>query len=227
MRRLVLLPVLALLAAPPVLAQSPALRHTLAEATVRLDSGCTGALAERAQLVVTALHCVKDGRESVGIRLSNGEQRTGWVVATDDVADQAVLFLETPAHLTPLRIARRTQIRGTVLFFSGHPDRPRPQEARLDRIGTCPSLPQLPNALFTTIHGQPGDSGAPLVDGAGEIVGLVHGGAQCQIATPANTLLALVHLVLHPPPPVSVQQVRTERAEAARVCRHDMPRSCA
>mgnify|MGYP000234512575 CR=1 FL=1 len=34
---------------------------------------------------------------------------------------------------------------------------------RLDRIDVCPSLPHLPDALFTSIQGVPGDSGAPLV----------------------------------------------------------------
>jgi S1-C subfamily serine protease len=70
------------------------------------------------------------------------------------------------------------------------------QTARLDRIGQCPSLPALQNALFTSIRGRPGDSGAPLVNAAGEIVGLVHGGAACQIATPADTLATLVERVL-------------------------------
>jgi len=56
----------------------------------------------------------------------------------------------------------------------------------------------LPNALFTTVHGVPGDSGAPLVDTAARIVGLVHGGAQCQIATPADTLARLIDRVLAP-----------------------------
>ena len=123
-------------------------------------------------------------------------ERTAWVVATNDASDQAVLFLEEPADVEPLLIVRRRQIPGTVLYFEGHPDQPRFQSARLDRIGRCPSLPALPDALFTSIDGRPGDSGAPLVDGAGRIVGLVHGGARCHIATPAGTLVRLVDHVL-------------------------------
>src|SRR5262249_7276229 len=64
--------------------------------------------------------------------------------------------------------------------------RPRPQDARIDRRGRCESLPRLPDALFTSLRGEPGDSGSPLVDGAARIIGLVHGGARCQIATPAT-----------------------------------------
>jgi len=50
--------------------------------------------------------------------------------------------------------------------------------------------------LFTTIAGIPGDSGAPLVDSATHVVGLVHGGAQCHIATPSATLQRLIADVL-------------------------------
>jgi S1-C subfamily serine protease len=187
-------------------AQERAVRRLLEQATVRLATGCTGAVAELSQLVVTAGHCVTD-RRSVTVRLADGEERTGWVVATDEASDQAVLFLEEPTGVMPLRIVRRRQIPGTVLYFGGHPDRWALQSARIDRVGVCPSLPRLPNALFTTIHGRPGDSGAPLVNGAGDIVGLVHGGAQCEIATPANTLRMLIDEVLRPEPVVQHARV--------------------
>jgi S1-C subfamily serine protease len=186
-----------LLSALPAGAAERSVRGMLAGATVRLANGCTGAFAERTQLIATAFHCVRD-RDVVTVRTAGGQERTAWVVATDERADQAVLFLEQAEHVTPLRVARRPAAPGSVLYFSGHPDRLGFQEARVDRVGVCPSLPELPNALFTTVKGRPGDSGAPLVDGAGSIVGLVHGGAQCEIATPADTLSALVDLVLRP-----------------------------
>ncbi len=130
------------------------------------------------------------------------------MAATDEVADQAVLLLEDPVPVAPLSLVRRAPIDGTVLYFEGNPRDPRFQEARLDHSGTCPSLPRLANALFTTIRGVPGDSGAPLVDAAGRIVGLVHGGAQCAIATPADTLVRLIDRVLGP------GEVRVTRAGA-------------
>jgi hypothetical protein len=46
----------------------------------------------------------------------------------------------------------------------------------------------------------PGDSGSPLVDGGARIVGLVHGGADCHIATPANTLATMLEDILGPSP---------------------------
>lgn len=190
------------LPALPAAAQvPPAVRRALQVATVHLESvGCTGVVAESRQLVVTARHCVRDGPASVRVRLSTGAVRTAWVVGTDPIADQAVLLLEEPVALEPLSLARRRQIEGTVLYFEGNPKRPRLQAARLDRVGRCPSLPALPNALFTTLRGAPGDSGAPVVDGLGRVVGLVHGGQHCQIATPADALGRLIDRVLQREP---------------------------
>ncbi|TMB52627.1 MAG: trypsin-like peptidase domain-containing protein [Deltaproteobacteria bacterium] len=189
---------LLLLATPAVPTATPGtLRRALHAASVQIDPpGCSGVLAESNQIVVTARHCIDAGVQKLHVRFTNDVTRIAWVVASDEAADQAVLFLEDPVDVEPLPIVRRRQIPGTVLYFEGNPSRPRFQSARLDRIGRCPSLPDLPNALFTSIAGVPGDSGAPLVDVVAEVVGLVHGGARCHIATPADTLVRLVHRVL-------------------------------
>jgi len=184
------------LAAAPAAAERDGVRRALHLTSVEVQSsGCSGALAESRQLIVTAAHCVENVQRVI-VRFTTGWRRAAWVVAVDEVADQAVLFLEDPVPLQPLRIVRRRQIPGTVLYFEGHPARPRFQSARLDKVGRCSSLPALPNALFTSVNGTPGDSGAPIVDAAARIVGLVHGGARCHIATPADTLLRLVDGVL-------------------------------
>jgi S1-C subfamily serine protease len=184
-----------LLVAPVRAAGDLEVRRALQAASVVVETtGCSGVVAENPQIIVTAKHCLEG--QTLRVRLSTGSERTAWVVAVNDASDQAVLFLEEPADVEPLRIVRRRQIPGTVLYFEGNPGRPRFQSARLDRVGRCPSLPDLPDALFTSIDGTPGDSGAPLVDGGGEIVGLVHGGVRCHIATPAGPLARLVDHVL-------------------------------
>lgn len=184
-------------AAPGLAPAPPGVRRALHAASAALEPiGCSGVLAEEPDIVVTALHCVDDEAGAVRVRFTNGTTRTARVAATDPAADQAVLVLDAPVAIEPLPIVHRRQIPGTVLYFEGHPDEPRFQGARLDRIGRCDSLPRLPNALFTGIEGRPGDSGAPLVDVAARIVGLVHGGVRCHIATPADSLLRLVERVL-------------------------------
>jgi S1-C subfamily serine protease len=174
-----------------------AVRAALAATSVVVEpSGCAGVLAESTQVVLTARHCVPGEGRAVRVRFTTGWLRRAWVVARDERADQAALLLEDPVPIEPLPIVRRPQIPGTVLYFTGNPGRPRFQRARLERIGRCPSLPGLPDALFTTIDGVPGDSGAPAVDLAGRIVGLVHGGTRCHILTPAASLLRLVDHLL-------------------------------
>jgi S1-C subfamily serine protease len=184
-------------AEPDALGSPQGIRRALHASSASLDGDrCSGVLAESSELVLTARHCVGQEGDRVRVRFGAGFARGAWVVAIDERADQAVLLLESAVPLEPLTIARRPVIPGAVLYFEGNPSRPRFQTARLDRIGRCQSLPTLPNALFTGIEGTPGDSGAPLVDGAMRVVGLVHGGARCHIATPADTLGRLIDRLL-------------------------------
>jgi S1-C subfamily serine protease len=185
----------ALVAMPAVAARPPEVERALLAASVLVGSGCSGVLVDGPDLVMTAEHCVAGGATHT-LRFSDGSRRTGWVAGVDHAADQALLLLEEPVALRPLALVRQPPIAGTVVYFVGNPSRARLQEAKLDRTGRCPSLPSLPNALFTTIDGVPGDSGAPIVDSAARVVGLVHGGAQCHIATPSDTLRRLIADVL-------------------------------
>ena len=196
--RVVVAVALVLLVASGAYAESSeqTIRRTLHAASVTLEEvGCSGVLAATPDIVLTARHCVEREGQDLHVRFTDGTRRSAWVEAIDRDADQALLILDEPVAITPLVVARRRQISGTVLYFEGNPAKPRFQRARLDHIGRCPSLPNLPNALFTSIHGVPGDSGAPLVDAAVRVVGLVHGGAQCEIATPAETLARLLDRV--------------------------------
>ena len=176
-------------------ARPAAVEQALLAATVLVGSGCSGVLVDGPDVVLTAEHCVT-GSATHALRFSDGAQRTGWVAGVDHDADQALLLLEEPVTLAPLVLSRQQPIVGTVLYFAGNPRSPRFQEAKLERTGRCPSLPGLGSALFTTIAGVPGDSGAPIVDAGSRVVGLVHGGAQCHIATPSETLRRLIADVL-------------------------------
>ena len=177
-------------------AHPPEVERALLAASVLLDGGrCSGVLVDGPDLVLTAEHCV-DGSATHALTFSDGSTRTGWVAGVDHEADQALLLLEETVALKPLALVRQNPITGTVLYFAGNPGRPKFQEAKLEKTGRCPSLPGLNAALFTTIAGVPGDSGAPIVDSGTRVVGLVHGGAQCHIATPSDTLRRLIADVL-------------------------------
>lgn len=182
-------------AATSFAARPPGVEEAILRASVLVGGGCSGVLVDGPDLVLTAEHCI-DGGATHMLRFSDGSERTGWVAGVDHVADQALLLLEEPVALKPLILVRQPPIAGTVLYFAGNPKNPRFQEAKLERTGRCPSLPALGGALFTTIDGIPGDSGAPIVDAGARVVGLVHGGAQCHIATPSDTLRRLIADVL-------------------------------
>ena len=178
---------------PPV---PPTVRKMLAAATVLvLPSRCTGVVIETPWLIATAKHCIDDGAR-LRVRIGRVEYAAE-LVDEDAAADQVVLALDKSVPVEPLGLIRRLPIVGTVLYFRGNPERPRWQAARLDRIAPCANLPALPRALHTSIDGKPGDSGAPLIDLAGQVVGLVHGGPGCRIATPGDRLARLVDRVLH------------------------------
>ncbi len=171
----------------------------LGEATVTLFPGhCAGVVVADGRHALTAAHCI-DGEagQHLPVVLKDGRTLGGEVVLVDKPRDVAILRFPEAAPVRPLLVAHTLPLPGTGLLFAGRNDRPgSPREVVLERLGRCPSLPGVPFALFTSLHGEKGDSGAPLVDRRLQVVGLVHGGAACSIATPtadfASVLDALV-----------------------------------
>lgn len=155
-------------------------------ATVTLLPGyCAGVIVEDGRHALTAAHCVRPFEERVELGLRDGGTLGGTYVHVDPDRDVAVIRLDAVAPVRPLAVAMRLPAPGASLLFTGRNDRPGgPQDVQLARLGRCPSLPRVPQALFTTLRGEKGDSGAPVVDTRFRVVGLVHGGAACSIATP-------------------------------------------
>ncbi len=165
-------------------------RERVAKATVTLpEKSCAGSVAGDREHVVTAAHCVIDGAQRVRVRLSNGVTLGSDVQHIDRDADVALLRLDAPANVEPLGLGDYLPRRGARLLFVGRLDRPsKTQVVSVDRLGRCPSLPGQPQAMFTSVQAQPGDSGAPLVDAELRVVGVIHGGASCHIAAPTRAL---------------------------------------
>ncbi|HYI01947.1 serine protease [Hyalangium sp.] len=176
-------------AAPPELDA-----RVLREATVLLVPGhCAGVVVEDGRHVMTAAHCVAGNPQSIELELHGGERLSGTSVFIDRSRDVALFRLDAVAPITALPLAPQLPQPGEGLLFAGRYDPPGElQEVWLERLGRCPSLPGVPQALFTTLHGEKGDSGAPVVDRQLRVVGLVHGGATCSIATPTAAFAPLV-----------------------------------
>ena len=165
-------------------------RARVAAATVTLpERSCAGVVAGEAEHVVTAAHCVPLGAWSADVVLRDGRRLEASIIHLDRDTDLAVLLLDEQLTVKPLQIASESPEVGDRVLFVGRADRKsRPQVARIERLGVCPSLPSVPEALFTTVKARPGDSGAPLVDESLRVVGLIHGGARCHIAAPTSEL---------------------------------------
>ena len=145
---------------------------------------CTGVVVGDASHAITAAHCIGN-EQAVQLALYDGTRTQGVIERLDRDHDIAVLRLQHPVPVTPLRVATHLPQVGDALYFGGRQDRKgSAQVFAVLRLGRCPSLPEVDNAIFTNLHARKGDSGAPLVNRSLEVVALVHGGAQCNIATP-------------------------------------------
>ena len=172
---------------------------TLKNATVTLYPGhCAGVIIADGHHALTAAHCIDgDVGEPQPVVLRDGTLLEGSVRRVDRVQDLAVIRLDTLAPVHPLELATAMPVPGQALLFAGRNDRPgEPQQMLLERLGHCPSLPGVPQALFTSMHGAKGDSGAPVVDEQLHVVGLVHGGAVCSIAAPTAGFVPVVDVLV-------------------------------
>ena len=156
-------------------------------ASVLVGNGCSGACRRpRSRTHGRALH---HGGATHELRFSDGARCTAGSPRRPRRGPSAAA-LEEPVTLKPLAPVRQLPIAGTV-SLRGQPEPsalPR-GEARAHRSLSFAAAAG--GALFTTIDGIPGDSGALIVDAATRVVGS-YGGAQCHIATPSDTLRRLI-----------------------------------
>lgn len=166
----------------------------LRAATLTIGEGrCAGVIVGTERLALTSAHCLSEGEETLTVELWDGTRLEATVKLLDRPRDLALLELDEASGIAPLRIAPLPPVPGEPLLFAGRNDFAHEmQDAELVRLGRCPSLPEVPAALFTTLEGIPGDSGAPVVDHMLRVVGLVHGGAACHIAAPVHELAPMV-----------------------------------
>ena len=148
----------------------------------------TGFVVDSEGHIVTASHVV-DGASKVTVKFADGTTRTATVLGKDDATDVAVLKID-PSGLTlhPLKLGSSSVARRSVppVAAIGDPF----GYARSISTGIVSGLDrtiQAPNG-FTVAHAiqtdaalNPGNSGGPLLDASGEVIGIVD-----QIATDGN-----------------------------------------
>lgn len=137
-------------------------------------SGGTGFLIAP-NLVATSLHVV-DGSRNITLHLSDGSELSANLVNSNRGKDLAILKLQRPTKLRFLRVASDTVGLGAEVFTIGFP--------QTDLMGIEPKLAtgvisatsgiqDDSRAYQISVPVQAGNSGGPLIDGEGRVVGVV------------------------------------------------------
>ncbi len=149
-------------------------------AVVRIAAGGaygSGFVIEDGAQVATAWHVV-EGAQTVFIETEDGTELKATVLDWDREADTAILQLEQPVEVTPLTLSDRVPQVGDALFAVGHPligpekleDR---HEGLLEWSFTSGMVSVVgAQQIQTTVMLHPGNSGCPVFDEQGQVVGI-------------------------------------------------------
>ncbi|MFH1469170.1 MAG: serine protease [Pseudomonadota bacterium] len=161
---------------------------------------CSGVVVDAEGTVATAYHCVANGRRPQ-VRLRDGRRFVGRVTALSHRDDLALLSVPALAGAVPPLVVRAAPaLRGEAVWALGHPYAPQEEGSPL-LAGTL---------LWSAAHGvvsgigerlvqvdaalNPGNSGGPVVDAEGAILGIASRRLQADniaFITPASGLIAL------------------------------------
>lgn len=134
-----------------------------------------GFVVDPAGIVLTAAHVLPDG-DRVEVELSDGRRVAGKVIGRDEGADIAAVKIEIAGALPVLRIGDSDRVRvGEFVLALGHPFGFR-QAASLGIVSWKGPPPEGGTRdidfIYTDAAIGPGSSGGPLVNLAGEVIGV-------------------------------------------------------
>ena len=158
----------------------------------------SGFLIDQSGTIVTNAHVI-EGAESIQVRLSDGRRFTGTMLGKDSLTDLALIKIEPAGALPALTLANSNRVRvGEFVMALGHPFGLEHSVSFgiVSRKG-APLTVAAPGFDFiqTDAAINPGNSGGPLVNMAGEVVGVNSMAARngsIGFAIPANLVSMLV-----------------------------------
>jgi S1-C subfamily serine protease len=136
-----------------------------------------GVIVNRAGTILTALHVV-DGAERVRVSFVDGTRSTAWIAATDPANDIAVLKPDRgPEVVVPAVLGGGGQV-GDEAYAVGHPlgyvgSLSAGVISGLDRSAEGESGRRLQGLIQFDTAVNPGNSGGPLLNRAGQVIGIV------------------------------------------------------
>jgi putative serine protease PepD len=147
----------------------------------------TGFLIDHQGNIVTAAHVV-DGASSITVKLQDGTTRKATLLGKDDATDVAVLKIDASGlTLHPLKLGSSASVGvGAQVAVIGDPFGYERSISTgivsgVDRTISAPNGFTVAHAIQTDAAMNPGNSGGPVLNAAGEVVGVVD-----QIATNGN-----------------------------------------
>jgi len=174
----------------------------------RQQSLGSGFVVDKAGHIVTNFHVV-DGAKQVRVSFSNGASMKATVVGTDPSSDLAVLKIDASSRaLTPLPLGDSDQMKvGDAVVAIGNPfglDRTVTSGivSAIQRAITAPNGYTIDHVIQTDASINHGNSGGPLLNGRGEVIGVnsqietgdSSGGGNVGIgfAVPSNTVKTVI-----------------------------------
>ena len=146
-----------------------------------MDSGAgSGIIVKENGFIVTNYHVIKNASE-IKVHLPNGQSYTSKIIGIDYISDLAVLKINA-SNLSTAKFANTETLRvgdwvltiGNALALKGNPTVTLGIVSGLDRTITTSSNQQFYNLIQTDAAINSGNSGGPLVNLAGEVIGINH-----------------------------------------------------
>lgn len=153
----------------------------LVSVTTARGSGQGSGFVYRDNYLVTNAHVVSTA-QSVQIRFARGQWRSATIVGTDPSSDLAVLEVQTPPqYAKPLPLVENQPPIGTKVAAIGSPyglegSLTTGVVSGVNRSIPAPNGRTVPDAIQTDTPVNPGNSGGPLVNLQGEVVGVISSG---------------------------------------------------
>ncbi len=174
----------------------------------RQQSLGSGFVVDTAGHIVTNFHVV-DGAKQISVSFSNGTSLKATVVGTDPSSDLAVLKIDASARaLTPLQLGNSDSVKvGDPVVAIGNPfglDRTVTSGivSAIQRAITAPNGYTIDHVIQTDASINHGNSGGPLLNGRGEVIGVnsqietggssASGNVGIGFAVPSNTVKTVI-----------------------------------